>query len=411
MNKTHLKENFKTNFKVLILGGGSGGIAVAAKLRSSMQKSEIAIVDPADNHYYQPYWTLAGAGLAKKEITEKPMVEFIPEGVERIKERVVSIDPVKKIVYLTNDLMLTYDFLIVATGLKLNWDKIEGLNNSLGKNGIGSIYEYNHIDTTAEMIQNFKGGTALFVMPPTPIKCAGAPQKIMYLAEHIFRNNKVREKCKIQFATAGKAMFGIPVFATALAEIAKKKNIEPKFQHKIVGVDPENKLAIFEVTDAQGQVTREKLKYDFLHLVPTMSAHSFIAESGLAFEEGDQKGWLAVDKFTLQHLKYPNIFGIGDVTGVPNSKTGAAIRKQYPVVVNNLLSVMLGNKLSSRYDGYSSCPLVTEIGKVMLAEFDYDGKLTPTFPLNPTVTRKSMWYLKKDVLPKLYWHGMMRGRF
>ena len=401
----------KTAYKVLILGAGSGGISVAAKLSRNMSSSAIAIVDPAENHYYQPYWTMAGAGLAKKEVTEKAISELIPEDVTRIKEKVISIDPVKKTVHLSGDQVISYEFLIVATGLKLNWEKIEGLNDNLGKNGICTIYEYNQVDATADMIQSFKGGTAIFVMPPTPIKCAGAPQKIMYLAEHIFRNKGVRNKSKIQFATAGKAMFGIPVFAKALEEIVKEKNIEPKYQHKIVGVDAEKKEAIFDVTNEQGQVTRERLKYDLLHLVPTMSAHSFIADSGLAFEDGEQKGWLAVDKFTLQHTKYPDIFGVGDVTGVPNSKTGAAIRKQYPIVVKNLLSRMNGDVLSAKYDGYSSCPLVTEIGKVMLAEFGYDGKILPSFPLEPSVSRRSMWYLKKYILPNLYWYGMMKGRF
>ena len=401
----------KTAYKVLILGAGSGGISVAAKLSRNMSSHAIAIVDPAENHYYQPYWTMVGAGLVKKEVTEKAIAELIPEDVTRIKEKVNSIDPVKKTVHLSGDQVISYEFLVIATGLKLNWEKIEGLNDNLGKNGICTIYEYNQVDATADMIQSFKGGTAIFVMPPTPIKCAGAPQKIMYLAEHIFRNKGVRNKSKIQFATAGKAMFGLPVFAKALDEIIKEKNIEPKYQHKIVGVDAEKKEALFDVTNEQGQVTRERLKYDLLHLVPTMSAHSFIADSGLAFEDGEQKGWLAVDKFSLQHTKYPDIFGVGDVTGVPNSKTGAAIRKQYPIVVKNLLSRMNGVVLSAKYDGYSSCPLVTEIGKVMLAEFGYDGKILPSFPLEPSVSRRSMWYLKKYILPNLYWYGMMKGRF
>ena len=181
------------------------------------------------------------------------------------------------------------------------------------------------------------------------------------------------------------------------------------FAHKLISVDAENKKAEFDVTDADGKVTRETQSYDFLHVVPTMSAHSYVAESGLAFTEGDQKGWLAVNKETLQHLKFSNIFGIGDVTGVPNSKTGAAIRSQYPIVAANLLSVMKDEAPEEKYNGYSSCPLITEIGKVMLAEFGYDGKLMPTFPLDPTIPRRSYWHLKKDLLPLLYWHGMLKG--
>jgi sulfide:quinone oxidoreductase len=399
----------KSSFRVLILGAGTGGISVAAKLARSIDASSIAIVDPSENHYYQPMWTIAGAGLADKTSTERFTRDLIPDGVTWLKERVAAVDPVAKTVSLTHGLKVGYDYLVVATGLKLNWDKIDGLEGNLGKNGICSIYEYHQVDQTAAMIQRFQGGTAVFVMPPVPIKCAGAPQKIMYLAENVFRLNGVRHKSKIQFATAGKAMFGIPIFANALEKIAREKDIEPKFLHKIVGVDAEKKEAQFEVTDNEGRVARQSLKYDLLHLVPTMSAHAYVAESGLAFADGDQKGWLEVDKFTLQHLKYPNIFGVGDVTGVPNSKTGAAIRSQYPIVVKNLVSVMNGKPPVEKYNGYSSCPLITEIGKVMLAEFGYDGKLMPTFPLDPSVPRRMMWHLKKDILPTLYWQGMMRG--
>jgi sulfide:quinone oxidoreductase len=398
-----------SSYKVLILGAGAGGISVAAKLRRSLGEGEIAIIDPSENHYYQPLWTLAGAGLVSKFETEKKQRDLIPKGVTWIKEKVLSIDPLSQKVSLSHDRTVRYDFLIVATGLRLNWEKIEGLGDHLGKNGICSIYQFDQVDNTARMIQEFQGGNAIFVMPPPPIKCAGAPQKIMYLADHIFRDHGVRDKTQIQFATAGKAMFGVPVFSKALDQIVKEKNIEPKFLHKIVGVDAAKKEAIFEVTDSEGKVSRKNMNYDLLHLVPTMSAHPFISESSLAFQEGEQKGWLAVDKFTLQHLKYPNIFGVGDVTGIPNSKTGAAVRKQYPVVVKNLLAVMNGKAPKAIYDGYSSCPLITEIGKVMLAEFGYDGKLMPTFPLDPAIPRKSYWHLKKDILPKLYWYGMMKG--
>ncbi len=399
----------KNSYKVLILGGGAGGISVAARLKQTLPADSMAIVEPSEKHYYQPYWTLAGAGVVSAETSEKDESALIPEGIDWIKESVVSIDAPTNTVHLSSDRKINYDFLIVATGLKLNWDSIKGLEGNLGKNGICSIYEYSNLSTTANLIQNFKSGKALFVMPPTPIKCAGAPQKIMYLADDIFKKNGVREKSEIHFASAGKAIFGIPTFANALAELVKEKNIHTHFNHKIIGVDTEKKEAIFEVTSPEGHHSEERLKYDLLHIVPSMSAHAFIAQSGLAFEEGEQKGWLAVDKYTLQHVKFPNIFGIGDVTGIPNSKTGAAIRKQYPIVAENLLAVMEGRQPLEKYNGYSSCPIVTEVGKVMLAEFGYDGVLLPSFPLNPSIARRSMWILKRYLLPKMYWYGMLKG--
>jgi sulfide:quinone oxidoreductase len=245
-------------------------------------------------------------------------------------------------------------------------------------------------------------------MPPVPIKCAGAPQKIMYLADSIWRKKGVRSQSKVVFASAGAAIFGIKEFAEALNKVIEKKEIETKFQVKLIKVDGERKLAYFE-KNTQGNSVVEEMHFDLLHVVPPMSAPGIIQKSSLASHDETQKGWLAVDKFTLQHLKFPNVFGVGDVTGIPNSKTGAAIRKQAPVVTENILKFLHQDKDFLKYDGYSSCPLVTDIGKVILAEFGYDGKLMPSFPLDPTKERWLYWVLKKDFLPRMYWHGMLKG--
>lgn len=395
--------------KILILGGGSGGISLAASLITNIDPRDITIVEPSEHHYYQPLWTLAGAGLVNKKSTQKNQKDLIPHGVNWIKEKVISIHPEEKKVFLTGDVTLKYDYLVIATGLKLDWHKISGLDHHLGSNGICSIYDYNQVDYTAKCLNQFQGGKALFVMPPVPIKCAGAPQKIMYMADDIFRQNGIRHKTSIQYVTAGKVMFGIPTFSDQLEKNIVAKNIEPLYSHKIVEINAAQKEAVFDVTSLDGQMSQKRISFDIIHLVPPMSPHSFISDSELSFKEGDQKGWLAVDKLTLQHLKFPEIFGIGDVTGIPNSKTGAAVRKQYPVVAKNLLSLMKNEKLGAQYDGYSSCPLITEIGKVMLAEFGYDGKLMPTFPLDPKVARRSYWLLNKDILPLFYWYVMLKG--
>lgn len=405
------------HFKVLILGAGSGGVSVAARLRREMQALEIGIIEPAGDHFYQPLWTLVGAGLVKKEKTKKPMATLIPKGVSWVKDSVQSVNASERKVTCASGNVITYDFLVVATGLKLDWGKIKGLDGHLGKNGICSIYQYDDAEKTAQMIQGFKGGNAIFTMPPVPIKCAGAPQKIMYLADEIFRKNGVRENSKVMFAAAGKAIFGIPVFAASLMKVVERKKIELKFSHKLVEVKPAEHLAVFEkstesVVNGETKVSTElvSMNYSLLHVVPPMSAHDYVRESNLAFTSGAQTGWLKVDQATLQHQDHANIFGVGDVTGVPNSKTGAAIRKQAPVVAENLLAVMAGQKPAAQYDGYASCPLITGKGKVILAEFGYDGKLMPSFPVDQTKERRSMWILKKDLLPTLYWKGMLTGR-
>lgn len=397
------------HFKVLILGAGSGGVSVAARLKKKIGAENIGVIEPADHHFYQPLWTLVGAGIVQKEKTKKHMGFVIPKGVAWVKDRVKSVDAATKTVTCDSGKTLAYDFLLVATGLKLDWEKIKGIDGHLGKNGICSIYQYEDAEKTAQMLKQFKGGDAIFTMPPVPIKCAGAPQKIMYLAEDLFRKNGVKDKSRMTFTVAGKVIFGVPSFATPLMKVAERKKISLRFSHKLVEVNPAERTATFEkTTDAGTELV--SLKYDLLHVVPPMSAHKYVRESNLAFTSGPQDGWLKVDQATLQHQDHGNIFGIGDVTGVPNSKTGAAIRKQAPVVAQNMCDVMAGKKPTALYDGYSSCPLITGVGKVILAEFGYEGKLMPSFPMDMTKERRSMWVLKKDLLPPMYWKGMLTGR-
>ncbi len=406
------------HFKVVILGGGSGGLTVAARLTEYVSPQEIAIVEPNREHYYQPGWTMVGGGIFTKAETVRLEQDLIPKGCRWLEDAVAKVIPDKNQVTLKSGESIGYDFLVVATGLKLDWHKIKGLQGHLGQNGIYTIYEFDQVEKVYPALRDFQGGTAIFVMPPVPIKCAGAPQKILYLADEIFRENGVREKSRVIFANAGGAIFGIPSFAESLNKVIARKKIEHLTSRKLVEVKPDQKIAVFEhkitTTNPSGQVdTRvenEEIKYDLIHVVPTMSTHTYVAESGLAFTTGPQKDWLKVDKHTLQHCDFPNIFGIGDVTGVPNSKTAAAIRKQAPVVVQNLTQAMKAQPLTEHYDGYSSCPLVTGKGKVILAEFGYDGKLMPTFPVDQTKERRSMWLLKKYILPRLYWQGMLKGR-
>lgn len=395
--------------KILVLGGGTGGISVAARLAKKGFSGEIAILEPTEFHAYQPYWTLAGAGLVSKESSRKSMASVIPSGVKWIKDTVKSIHPEKNLVETDLGKILEYEVLVIALGLEVNYEKIPGAQENLGKNGVVTIYQYDQLDACVKAIETFQGGTAIFTMPPVPIKCAGAPQKIMYLADSIWRKKGVRSKAKIIFTSAGAAIFGIKEFAEALTKVIQKKEIETRFQTKLVAIDGEKKLATFErITN--GIVSKEEIAFDLLHVVPPMSAPTLIRNSVLASTEESQKGWLAVDKFTLQHLKFPNVFGVGDVTGVPNSKTGAAIRKQAPIVVENIYQFLNQGSHFLKYDGYSSCPLVTDIGKVILAEFGYDGKLMPSFPLDPTKERRLYWILKRDLLPPMYWYGMLKGR-
>jgi sulfide:quinone oxidoreductase len=392
----------ETAFKVLIVGGGTGGIAVAARLARALPKGSVALFEPSETHYYQPLFTLVGGGAAHLSDTHRPTASLIPDGVRWIKERVEQIDPARNTVE-TAEAIYRYDYLVMSPGIHVDWAAIPGLLEGLGRNGVCSNYSERYVETTWKAIRSFKGGTAIFTFPSTPIKCGGAPQKIMYLAEDYFRRNGVRQDSRIVFASAGQTIFGVRKYAASLERIIRERGIETLFEHDLVAVDADLQIATFKKTKTGERV---EMRFDLLHVTPPMRAPDLVRNGPLA----SAAGWIDVDKATLQHVRYPNVFALGDASSLPTSKTGAGIRKQAPVLVGNLLAAMRGEPLTARYDGYTSCPLVTGYGKLILAEFDYEGNPQETFPFDQSKERHSMYILKKHVLPKLYWHGMMRGR-
>lgn len=391
--------------ELLIVGGGTAGITVAAHLLRHEAAPKMAIVDPAAEHYYQPLWTLVGAGVYPREASVRPMADLIPSGVTWIRDSVAGFDPDANRVELASGKVLTYDQLVVAPGIKLDWQKIEGLPGALGKDGITSNYAYESVGYTWDLISKFQGGRAVFTFPNTLIKCAGAPQKILWLAEENFRRRGVRGKSELVYAAAGAAIFGIPKYRMALEKLVAERKIDTRFRKDLVAVRPASKEAVFRDLDKGDELV---LRYDLLHVTPPQSAPDFVKTSKLA--QAGEAGWVDVDKHTLQHVRYPNVFSLGDASSLPCSKTGAAIRKQSPVLVENLLALRAGRPLAARYDGYASCPLVTGYGKVILAEFGYDGAIMETFPFDQAKERYSMYALKAHALPNLYWHGMLRGR-
>lgn len=394
----------KNHYKVVIVGGGTAGITVAARLlrQSNTFKNEIAIFDPADVHYYQPLWTLVGAGVSKKETSARSMESVIPDGAVWIKEGIKTFNPDQNEVNTTKDKSFTYDYLVVAAGIEINWGGIKGLEETLGKNGVCSNYSEEHVEYTWESIRNFKGGNAIFTHPNAPVKCGGAPQKIVYLAEEAFVNHGVRNATDVIFALGKDGIFDVPQYAAVLNEVIERKKIDARYQTNLVEVDGEKQEAIFENLDTGERTT---LSFDLLHAVPPMRAPQFIRESPLSCDAG----WVDVHKYTLQHAKYENVFGLGDNSNLPTSKTGAAIRKQAPVVVENMLAHMREQPLTSHYDGYTSCPLVTGYNSLILAEFNYDLDLAESMPFSQAKERRSMYILKKDMLPIVYWNGMLKG--
>ena len=389
--------------QVVIVGGGTAGISVAARLTNGwFNKRDVAVIEPADTHYYQPLWTLVGGGVVPKEITGRPMKSVIPKRVHWIKDAVAEFEPDRNMIRTREGKIITYDWLVVAAGLQINWDKIPGLKEGVTKNGVCSNYSYETVDSTWQNIKNFKGGTAVFTMPSGAVKCGGAPQKIMYLAEETFRRNGVRKGSTVMFTSTLPNIFAVDRYRKTLEEIIQRKQIVCHFREELIEIFGDRREAVFRNLDSGETISRS---YDMLHVTPPMGPPTFIAKSSLA----DKDGWVDVDRATLQHKKFPNVFSIGDCSNLPTSKTGAAIRKQAPVLVGNLIAAMSSQKMSGKYDGYTSCPLVTGYGKLVMAEFDYDKKPEETFPIDQSKERWSMWLVKRYLLPQLYWHGMLKG--
>ena len=393
-------------YEILIVGGGSAGIGVAASILKRQPDMNIGIIEPNESHYYQPAFTLVGGGAFNAKDTVRPMQSVIPKKTTWIKAAAEKIEPEKNQVVLSNGEVVTYQQLIVSPGLRLAWEKIEGLVETLGKNGVTSNYRYDLASYTWELVSNFTHGKALFTQPAMPIKCAGAPQKALYLScDHWLKNGRLKN-IDIEFNLATPGLFGVKAYVEPLMKYIKRYQAKLVFTSNLVKIDGNEKIAWFDIKDADGNVTQVEKPFDVIHVVPPQVSPDVISNSPLA----DAGGWCEVDQHTLQHPRFPNVFAVGDICGTPNAKTAAAARKQVVVVAENVISLRAGIPLLSMYDGYGSCPLTVERGKVILAEFGYGGKLLPTFPLDSTVPRKSAWFLKATMLPWIYWNCMLKGR-
>jgi sulfide:quinone oxidoreductase len=303
---------------------------------------------------------------------------------------------------------VSYDILIVCPGIQLDWQKINGLKETLGQNNVSSNYDFNSAPYTWEIIKNFKGGTAIFTNPSTPIKCGGAPHKIMYLAVDYWRKKGILDKCNVHYISGAGLIFSVKEYAETLIKVIKNGNIKTHFNANVTHIDGHNKKIYYEQKNEFGEVEQKKISFDLCHTVPPQSAPNFIKSSSIS-DKSNPLGYVEIDKNTMQHINFPNIFALGDCTNAPCSKTGAAIRKQAPVVVQNILSFINNEKIASLYDGYSACPIPTQYGKLMLAEFDYSNTPKMTFPFNQAKPNWLMWLLKTKVLPWLYWNKILKG--
>ena len=394
------------SYKVLIVGGGASGLATAASLKKRDHSLEIAVVEPSDKHYYQPGWTMVGAGVFNKEDTIRDTDSIWPSNVKRIKDEVTKFDPKNNQVTLSNNSKISYEMLIVATGLKLDWDAIEGLSDSLGKNGVTSNYRYDLAPYTWDLVKGIKGKNAIFTQPPMPIKCAGAPQKAMYLSCDHWQKEGQLNNMNVSFCNAGPVLFGCATYVPPLMKYVEKYRINLDFGHNLTKIDGASQKAWFSIKKEGEDPKTIERPFDMIHVCPPQRAPDFVAKSPLA----NDAGWVDVNPETLQHSKFSNVFALGDVTSTSNAKTVAAARKQAPIVAQNVISCLENKDVKPLYDGYGSCPLTVEKGKIILAEFGYGGKVMPTFPWDSTKPRRAAWFLKKTILPRIYWGAMFQGR-
>lgn len=421
----------KAKGKIVVVGGGAAGISVAARLNRWLDNPDITIIDPSEKQFYQPGFTMIAGGIYSADEVYKSQKACIPDGVKWIKDETLAIDPVLNQITTKNNGTVTYDFLVLTPGLQMNFDQIQGISRDrLGEGNAHCIYDYDGAQKTWKAIQEFskKGGSGIYTNTYTKLKCGGAPKKILLLTEHYCRKQKTRDNVDFTYYNAAADLYDVPYFAKRLVEIFDDRKIGIQPMHHLTGVDTASKKAYFDKIETiereikneetgDVQKVKETLRtpvitdYDFMHFVPPMSAPDFVRDSGLGYPEEEKPGsWVMVDNETTVHKKYNNIVSLGDCAAFPTSKTSAAVRMQVPVAAKNLISLMEGKAPEEKYNGYTACPIITEYGKVLLCEFDYNKKPMPSIPfVDPSQEQWAAWILKKYILKPMYFYGMLNG--
>lgn len=393
---------------MLVVGGGSGGCTIAAKFARRLKKDAVIVLEPSGDHYYQPLFTLVGAGVTRVSDTRRLEQSVLPANAKWIRDAADCIDPEKGFVKTKEGHVINYEYIVIAVGLQNDYRQVPGLSEALDdeNSGVSTIYAPEYCGNTWRDLQRFKGGDAIFTYPDSLIKCPGAPQKIAYLAESYFTKTNVRSKSNVTFNTCLPVIFGVKKYADALLKVVERKQIKVNYRTVLREVRHDRKEAVF--VNADDKTKEFTTQYNMLHVTPPMKTPEFLRN---ATSVVDQAGYLCVDKFTLQHTKYPNIYGIGDCTNTPNSKTAAAIAKQCYVLEQNLLSTMKKDNPKEKYNGYGACPLLTSYSTCILAEFIYDGIPRETLPFDQARESTIAFYMKKDLFPFLYWNFMLKGYY
>ncbi|PIE11947.1 MAG: pyridine nucleotide-disulfide oxidoreductase [Rhodobacterales bacterium] len=401
----------QTNARIVIIGAGAAGTALANRLVARLEGAQITVIDPRQNHLYQPGLSLVATGLKPADYVVSDTAKWLPEGVTWLAEKVAAVDPVAKTVSTESGETLGYDWLVVAPGLILDHGAIEGFSRDLiGQNGVGALYggpEDAAKTWAAASKFSEEGGVGIFTRPATEMKCAGAPLKHTFLIDDIARRAGTRGKAEFRYAAPQGSLFGVPIVAEKVRMLFADRGVDTAMKHALISMEPGAKRATF-MTDG-GPV---EMDYDYIHVIPPQRAPEFVRQSGLSWaDKWTDQGWVECDKHTLQHLRYPEIFALGDVAGVPKGKTAASVKWQVPVVEDHLVAAITGAQATESYNGYTSCPMITRVGRAMLVEFDYQNNLVPSFP-GVIAPLEELWisWLMKEVALKATYNAMLRGR-
>lgn len=401
----------RTSARIVIIGAGAAGSALANRLMRRLDGAKITVIDPRQDHLYQPGLTLVAAGLKPSGYVVSKTSQWLPEGVTWLRESVTAVDPEARTVSTDNGQTLGYDWLVVAPGLVLDHGAIDGFSlDMVGENGIGALYagpDYAARTWTAAGRFAEEGGTGIFTRPATEMKCAGAPLKHTFLIDDIARRAGNAARTDMIYAAPQSSLFGVPIVAEKVRMLFKDRGIDTLMNRSLIGIDAGAKRAVFATETGQ-----EDVGYDYIHIVPPQRAPEFVPQSGLAWaDRWTDQGWVEADMQTLRHLRYPEVFALGDVAGVPKGKTAASVKWQVPVVEDHLVAAIQGRDGTLTYDGYTSCPLITRIGRAMLVEFDYHDNLVPSFP-GVIAPLEELWisWLMKEVALKATYNAMLRGR-
>ena len=394
--------------KFVVAGGSIGGLTVAARLLRAVPEADITIIEPRDEHHYQPGYTLVGAGVYNRDDVLFDQKSLFLPGMKWVKDYLEAFEPERNRVITGSGDIIDYDYLIAGLGVEPDFDSVKNLKEALITDYVANIYDLSSGEKFRKLAREFDSGNAVFTYPAGFVKCGGVPQKITWLSEDLWRNEGKHNRIEIHFHTTRNTLFpAVPRLDEAVKPLIDARGINNHFNQTLRAIDISTRTAIFEESTENDSLHEIRRPYDLLHPMPRFRTPKPLRDGPLTRE--GIGGQLSDNRHTLQHQQYPNIFGVGDCAATGAAKTAATIRKQAPVVAGNLIDLALGYEPSNKYDGTSGCPLLTRYGRCMMFEFDFEGNLIHEWLYRPTQETRIWWDFKVHGLKQLYRHIMMNG--